>query len=902
MAKKSKQTQKPKTFDDHVREALEHFNQPRWLAANSLLATPYLIGEYMTKIHAPVHDDERRGVALQQLLRNAAAEIQHRDSKKGEDYHNLIDTHYFQGVKKREEAAHKIGVSRASFFTYRKEALSLLSTELARLLKPALSAETPPRISSPIGQEERIETCVEALRTQQTVALFGPGGIGKTTLGSAITQAAAPHPIFWYTIRPGLNDDLNTFLFELGFFLHRHGASTLWRQLVAHEDPGNFEGLLSVIRHQLGELTRKDAPILCIDEVDLLRKTDVETHERLLTLIDSLHGLVGILLIGQQVAVEADVYHTLEGLTVEQVHTLFSAAQIHLAHKQITQLHAYTQGNPRLLELIIDLQQSGVSTDDLLANLPTVPSVEFLLERVCKRLPPAEMQALLFFSVFRRPVSLTHFLRQNVQAKGQTGKTMTGKTTTGKTTNTKHPFEIDIHPVTLTRLHERHLLQSDQQGRYSLLTIYRTILYQYLLPEQKQALHLNAAHVRQNEAQYTAAAYHYVQAEQTADAIDLWYTYMNQEINQGQSSSAYTLFSQVQLDHLDAGKQEKLALIRSKLQTFAGKLDDARAELAQIIWRTPTLKLERQIQDGRIANTEGDQYRAIEAYQSGLAIAKEWHLGRVSILHKEMGWSYMRENMLNEAWHEAQIAECEALNFKGLIRFKLGGYDEAQTYYEQALQLAETLDYQEGIAKTCLNLGGLWVYHQHDVDQTIAYLQRAADRYKFIGKMSESVMPQLNLATVFNLAGRPLEAIEVAIEVLNLQTIQQTNALMNVMALQILAEAYLGSGDLDEAEKFAGQVIHHEDSALNYEALRTLGTIRLRQGDAQEAESHIVSSLEQIQEPFGEAYSQRALAEVYQAQERVEEAVAAFDKAIRIFTELGLDKEIEKTKSMMSSS
>ncbi|MEM7535491.1 MAG: tetratricopeptide repeat protein, partial [Chloroflexota bacterium] len=103
---------------------------------------------------------------------------------------------------------------------------------------------------------------------------------------------------------------------------------------------------------------------------------------------------------------------------------------------------------------------------------------------------------------------------------------------------------------------------------------------------------------------------------------------------------------------------------------------------------------------------------------------------------------------------------------------------------------------------------------------------------------------------------------------------------------------------------FAQLVIHEKDTSVFPDGLRTMGTALLRQGNPQEAEQYVQQSIEftqQNQDRYLEAYGWRAMVEVYQVQGQDEDATDAFDQAIAIFEELGLDKEIEKTKMIMNS-
>ena len=100
--------------------------------------------------------------------------------------------------------------------------------------------------------------------------LWGPPGVGKTTLGATIFQRLATQPIFWYTFRPLLNDRVPSLLFALSHFLHQQGASNLWQLLLAAGGAiDDYQLALALLREDLATL-QPHSPVLCFDEVDCL--------------------------------------------------------------------------------------------------------------------------------------------------------------------------------------------------------------------------------------------------------------------------------------------------------------------------------------------------------------------------------------------------------------------------------------------------------------------------------------------------------------------------------------------------------------------------------------------------------------------------------------------------------
>ena len=254
--------------------------------------------------------------------------------------------------------------------------------------------------------------------------------------------------------------------------------------------------------------------MLCFDEVDLLRPTEIEAHTQLLPLLESLRGLVSLLLIGQKVSIVADQDVQVSGLPVVAVEQWLQQAAILLSTHEVTQLHRYTQGNPRLLELFITFHRllipTGVTTADMLNTFAQQPSLEFLLRRIWIHLNESEKYLLELLAVFRNTAPRSAWNDRSQQ-------------------------------LALDQLLDWHLVQSDGRGGVHLLPAFRDGIYQSLLgSEERELLHLEAAGLRAQYGQFTAAAHHYAAAGDNATAINLLHDHKDQEIDQGQAEAALT--------------------------------------------------------------------------------------------------------------------------------------------------------------------------------------------------------------------------------------------------------------------------------------------------------------------------------------------------------------------------
>ncbi len=169
---------------------------------------------------------------------------------------------------------------------------------------------------------------------------------------------------------------------------------------------------------------------------------------------------------------------------------------------------------------------------------------------------------------------------------------------------------------------------------------------------------------------------------------------------------------------------------------------------------------------------------------------------------------------------------------------------------------------------------------------------------------------QLNWATAHNLANEFENALSTAQTALTALTkFGSVPPFQQAIAKQIIGEAYLGLGQLDQAAESVKEVIEIEEISMLAEAYRTFGEILHRKGNRKDAIRFIKMALEiarQSEERFLEAYAWRALAVCYNDcyddgqpnEANAAEANAAFTQAIELFKAIALPNEVEKTERL----
>lgn len=860
------------TFDTVVEDALKHFNDPEWLAQNSSLAIPYLLGQHRQNgDYANGFAEQEQGTIIQQIIRDSL-EYACSEQDDGERWRKIIELRYLSKSRKSElQIQDALALRRSAYHKHRKRAISALSAALLEKMRPAFHSEAPNPILNLLGRDSELATILPALQALQSVSILGAGGVGKTSLGVALAHQQAPQATFWYTFRPGLNDRLSTLLYHLAHFLHDLGASYLWSQVIANQGEIKAE-TLNLLRSDF-ETISDQTVALCFDEVDLLRPTEVESHAQLVPFLHSLQGLVPLLFMGQRSIIETDQRVELTGLPSFLVEQLFQQNQMYFSKEKISQLCEATNGNPRLLTLFIALHQSQKRTDAPVEQIWDLSvqalSMESLLRRLWHHLHEGEMFWLELLAVFRNPVPRS----------GWSGSE---------------------EATALEQLIQWQLVQVDQRDQVALVPTFKEGIYSLLSVDERFALHKTAAQIRLQFGQTTWAAFHFIESDEHQAAFDLWDRHYKQEIDQGQAEAGLSMLQSISRQQLDKDSIEKLDLRLAELHKLLGNYDQSLQQIRKANWHTPFLQVQAKRIAGDIHEERGNTEDAVSAYTDALTITHS-RLGESASLHRAIGYLYMREREFEQAKREVLRIRHDAATLEAVIQFWQGeDTEQTKQIYQEALQLAEAAEYPYGIANSQLNLGYIYGW-QKELEQAEAYFQKAIDYFEMTGNLYKTASAKSNLAVTYCLSEQFEDAIEPAQE--SLELFEKLGEEFGIaVGWQTLAEANLGLGDLAQAETFAQQVIDAENIHMQPDGLRVLGEVKLKQGDLEGAERLVQQSIQIAQEtenPKLEAYGWRALGEVHLAQAADDSGHTAFQKAIDIFTICGLSGEVEQTQRLM---
>ncbi len=851
MAKRRKLTDR---FVHAVEQALEHYGDAEWLGAHSPLASPYFIGRELSlqASHETTGKPQAtRGHKLQAALKSAAFQL-------GADDQALLNTAFFG----RDRFLTNVGVARAlnesktSYYRHRKDSIAMLAAALNRSVVPPLRLELP-HARSMVGRAIIADACLATLQEGRSVTLTGPGGIGKTTLGLDLTQRWGAERVFWLTLRPGLNDQTESLIFALAYFLRGLGVSALWQQLVADKGASSAPQLLGLLRHDLVAI--KPPPLVCVDEVEILN-ADNPRHALTIHLLEELRELVPLFLMGQRLVIDTSAHYALAGLKqAELTALLVSDKAPPMAQDEQQRVTEATRGNPAMMKMIITLWREGEPLGDLLGQLSRAPGMEVLLNRIWRRLSADERLLLAAISSFRGAAPADAWARQR---------------------------------KALDQLLACDLVHTDAADGLLAPKFVQEFVERQLTPELRIGLQQMAGEVREVRAEFTEAAYHYIAGRQSERGVWTWFAHRSEEIEKGRATVARTIFNSVaigDLSHVD--DQRALSLIRGELLQMLGEAERAEEALRLVTW--PTLHSMTPLALELIGNTfesRGQFDRAVQHYRDAIDATLVAPDRRRIGLYAKVGHVHLiRERNFLAARHDAAIARIEVERLQGHIEEESGKFERAESHYEAALVLSEAIDAPVSLIRIHSDLGRLQ-FKRGNADLAIKHLQHAIEMDEARDSPAEMAIDRLNLSGAYIAA----QNYELALEQARMG-LAMAEAAGDAYAIAGLAsnagEACYYLGRLDDAEQFALQSLRQEEYQPRPYALTVLGSVRRDQANWHEAESLLNEAIkisQANQDPFAEASAWRALGLAYEKQGEKESAAAALAESQRLTTAMGL--------------
>jgi len=887
MAKK-KQLTPAAAFRAVVRAALDHYHEPAWLVDNSPLAEAYFLGDRLAGGQA---DDEARGQALRALLRDAWArlwpgelpadraalraatdEARRREGNSGAAYaFLLLELRFFRAYFpptlypiQTTDIPVSLSVSTTRFFVHLDEAIDRLADLVLHLAQPTLRPERPRPPAALVGRAAVLAAARDQLLAGRSVTLTGVAGVGKTALAAALCAGWPTKATFWYTFLPGLSDNLPGLLFALGHFIRQWQPSALWQQLLADQGQvRNPAQLLAILRADLERL-QPHQPLLCFDEVDMLRTSDGEVHSanhiQLLTFLEGLSTTTAVLLIGQNGYVDTAAHFALHTLDAEQTAALLRDAGIAPQATTVARVQGVTGGLPRLIELVIALIHSGDNLAEL-DRLHTRADVRPLFSRLWRRLDAAEQELLTSLAVLRRSV----------------------------------PVDVAARALAFESLRHRRIVQV-VSGEVAVLPYFRGLIYEALPPEQREAAHAEAARLRALRGDYTAAAYHYSEAGDGVTAVEVWFPHRQLEIQRGQSGAAQAIFGRLSPARLPAPASKQLRLIQNQLDLLEGNAARVAKSMGQVKWESDDIyAAEAHRQAGEANFMLGRTDSALESYGRAL-VALGHYADAATDAFSRRGQLYIDLGEMAAARAEALRARVRLLLLEGMLAFNEGHYDRARGEFSAALETTAALETpeltaqaNEWLAATAIMLGDV-VTAERYATAALEYYQRIGNRVKLEGIRADLAGMYLNVHAYEQVIEPSLRALAY------FEAIGHERWVSSIASN--LAEAYTELGRLDEAMRYAQRVLQLENQRSRPYALYSLGLIHQRQGRPDYAAVAFEDGLRVAQQNgdlYIEAFLRRNMGRLLRETGRAAEAAAALSAALDLFRRMNLAIEIATT-------
>jgi tetratricopeptide (TPR) repeat protein len=864
-------------FSRHLRISMEHYTEAEWLGENSPLATPYFLGT-VHKDSESLHSTNAiaRGHALQALLRKSVESLAYK-GKEGAYSQRILDLRFIH-PHTQDYVYEALNISRATYYRHEARALDLLEAALLQIAQPALRQETPLVPAILIARDDLIAETLSHLHEKKTVALLGGVGLGKTTLGSAIASHWSAGPVFWYTFRQGLNDQITSLLFSLGHFLNLAGASGLWLQLISDHGRTALPLVEGLLRHDL-EIFGDQPPLFCFDEVDVLRPEELEAHAQLIALLASLYRQVPAILIGQatrpQRLLQVDVEYLLDPLKVEDVGLLLQKLEVTATPAEVQHLAAYTHGNLRLLHLCAAAWRQDSSLHGLIASLPETPQVETIILRLYQKLREGERQLLKRLCIF------------------------------------DHPSPSDVWDEDmLWRMQTSGLARLTRSNTVEVLAAAVPIIRSLLTDDERKACHNLAGQILEGRGLFTAAAHHYIRAGFADAAVALWVRHKQAEVDQGMSRQALSMFEPLieavagapAQPEIQVTTREQLILVCSELQMLMGALDKASKSLTTAIWQSNSpLQAEAQILRAEVGLAQNSNVAVQHELEDGVAQMLSIVEG-LPFMHLRMSDALYYTGDLAEALRRTRVAECEVRLSQGTLHVLLGDYSSARKCFDQALELAEALGEKRTVARAQLDYADLLATTQQK-SEAIPRLRDALDYYQQVGDIRLVAETQCNMAGIHLALHQFLECINLANQSLKVfETLDIPKGIFR--AAYFLTLASLESGDIERAQTFL-KIAHSKDIKL-YQPYQDYLKCRVifQQGKVTDALTRVQQCIGNAQEARNkpvEAYSLQLLGQIYQSSNDLLKARQAFHSSIEIFTELNMLDEAEDARQFLQT-
>ena len=825
-------------FDREIKFVLEHAFAPDEVGAASALASPFFLGHRLPVSDAPA-DDRTRGEALIRLLRQMTEAVEPRDLRE------LLHAYGFdRAAAPRAHGAHlrarltnaqlaaELHMSERKLYRDRDLAVQRLAMQLILRHHPHLAAEQP-AAGNWSARPAAAGQLAAWLHARESVSLIGPSGVGKTSLAVTVTAGLGAPGVFWFTVRPGLNDDALALMHSLAFFCQTLGRATLWQHLLVAREPVPFDRLLGLLRAELRVLP--SGCVFVIDEADLLDDGNAR-HAQVIEVIEVVAALdqaPALLVVGQRSVLHTRHTRMLSGLEPAELDAWLS--QQRLTSIDATAREALQQrsaGNPGVLMLYAALHHSGVDVA-LALSRPEAPTADVLFGRVARRLSSAQRHLMEKAALSGSPLPVT---------------------------------ALGGSQADVAYLENMGLVVRTQNDGIIATPFLRPAIDARLSSHERALLHGELALVHERFASRIAAMHHWLGAHQPAMAVWLWAHHQAHELQRGNSVQALVALESIDPASLgDARDRDMLHLCLGTLLTRAGRADLAEARLIQVSGsQSHDMAARRDSELGRALAAQSRVTQALDRYRASLDHLDHNLVGvRMHTRHRIVS---LYKDALHDLPNAALVARqmlMDALTINANVAVHQGNVDRGLQQFIAAEELAVGGDECRRELAVCLSGHASALWQVGRVDQAIEKLERSIGLHHELGFAMDEVNDRNTLCAAFIAAGRLTEAAQTGASALAAVEPMNHPLLLSVICAN-LAEAHAGLGQYDVAEAFVMRALGAEELRFRSVALTALAMIRRGQGRPIEARAALREALDaaiEVHDQFAEAAALRLLAE-----------------------------------------
>jgi tetratricopeptide (TPR) repeat protein len=863
-------------FVQSVGEALDFIWNPTHLGERSPLAAPYFLGDRLGQ-QVDAVTPIARGQTLAAMLSESVNGLE-------PALRQVLTLYYLdaaiRGKRNRGDAvALKLNYARATVMRNRREGVEAVAKLLGEAVIPPLRGDWP-GMRSVVGRKLMVNTLMAALAEQQTVVLTGPSGIGKTSVGYVLAETWGRKRALWYTLRPGLNDRMLSFVLTLGYFLRGLGAGRTWAQLVADGGRLHDDELISgLIRADLASLPRP--PLICVDEVDVLR-AELQEHSRLRLFIESLRGHVPLLLIGQRSvisALEPNHEHELDGLAAQDYDDLLAREGLfYLSDTDRDHLLRATRGSPTLIRLFALLHQGGETIVSVFGRIGSASTTEAMLNRVWLKLESDERRLLAALAVFQGYAPRDAWVQSEAQA------------------------AIDT-------LIARGLVDDDGQGGIAVAAFARELVARQSTADTRRVAHESAALMREQRGEYSLAVLHYLDCGQFPAAIRLWTQHRHAERAKGYGPAVLSRMRDVPVSLIENDDDRAaFAIAISDLMYAEGDAHAILNTLAEIDWRAdhPLTPIAHALK-GNAHLLNGDSDAAVASYQSAYSeLERPAQSIRANVL-RQLGYvhTYVARD-LAAARRASWQARFEAEILAGNVEEECGDYAAAKAHFSAALLAAGHItDNARQLHDVYADMGRL-LMRAGEYDASLELLERAIAIGKTLRIEQLLALGYNNLAAV-NIMKQNYEsalaAARTGLEICERLNIKSGYHRAGLATNAGEANYYLGR--YTEALRIAQYALDIEEPVFDSYAYAVIGMVRRALGEYELSHAALDRALAcavQQGDRYAEASALREVGLLYRVAERTAEAQAAFERSAAVFDALDNAAERDRVRALMRGS